>query len=248
MLVLVAGLAGSLLAGSPALAQSSNRPTGTTTQGLFGSNTVGGNASTRAPGSSSQGSGGGTGGTGGTAGTESARQNIALESRTLAPAVETQQVRGAFVGADGGDTGNFRSLQSGQARSGATNFAQLGNLFAQGMQSINQNNNQGRTQTPVRISLKLGFAPVPVSATQLTAFETRLTKLPGIQFVGPAQVTMEGRTAVLRGTVASEDARQLAEALAMMEPAVQNVRNELVVDLSATSAEPLPLGPASNSR
>ncbi len=246
ILLVAASLAALLWAVSPAFAQS--RSTGTTTQGLFGSNTVGGNASTRTP-TGSRGAGGSAGAgtsTPGTSGTESAQQNIALESRTLAPAVQTQQVRGAFVGADTADTGNFRSLQSGPSRAGGANFAQLGNLFAQGMQSINQNNNQGRSQTPVRISLKLGFAPQPVSTTQVTAFETRLTKLPGIQFVGPAQVTMEGRTAVLRGTVASEDSRQLAEALAMMEPAVQNVRNELVVDSTATSAEPLPLAPATS--
>ncbi len=232
------------LAASPARAQPMGRSTGggqtgTTTQGLFGANTVGGNASTRGgPGSRA-----GTGATN----TEAARQNIALESRTLAPAVETQQVRGAFVGADTGDTGNLRSLQTGPVRTQAANFSQLGNLFAQGMQQINQANNQGnRQQTPVRVSLRLGFTPQPVSRTTVTAFETRLTQLPGIHFVGPAQVTMEGRTAVLRGTVASEDDRQLAEALAMMEPAVQNVRNELVVDSSATAVEPLPLAPATS--
>ena len=233
-----------LLSASPALAQQMSRgntSTGRTTQGLFGANTVGGNASTQgAPSSRS--------GTGGAAATESARQNIALESRTLAPAVQTQQVRGAFVGADTGDTGNLRSLQTGPVRTQGANFAQLGNLFAQGMQQINQANNQGgRNQTPVRVSLRLGFTPPPVSQTRITAFETRLAQLPAIRFVGPLQVTMEGRTAVLRGTVASEDDRQLAEDLAMMEPAVQNVRNALVVDSSATSAESLPLAPATNS-
>ena len=233
-----------LLAVSPAQAQQMSRgntSTGRTTQGLFGTNTVGGNASTLgAPSARS--------GAGGAANTESAQQNVALARPTVAAQVVTQQERGAFVGADTADTGNIRSLQTGPVRTQGANFAQLGNLFAQGMQQINQANNQGsRNQTPVRVSLRLGFTPPPVSQARITAFETRLAQLPAIRFVGPAQVTMEGRTAVLRGTVASEDDRQLAEDLAMMEPAVQNVRNELVVDSSATSAEPLLLAPATSS-
>jgi hypothetical protein len=240
----LAAAAIAVLAALPAQAQTSrstaNRATGTTTQGLFGSNTVGGNASTMSPSSRA------ATGQAGTSGTQ--QQNIALEARTMAPAVATQQQPGAFIGADTGDTGNFRSRQTGAVRTTAPNFAQLGNLFAQGMQQINQANNQGnRQQTPVRVSLRLGFAPQPVAPVTVAAFESRLTQLPAIRFVGPAQVTMEGRTAVLRGTVASEDDRQLAEDLAMMEPAVQNVRNELVVDSTATAAEPLPLAPATRS-
>ena len=89
--------------------------------------------------------------------------------------------------------------------------------------------------------MKLGFKPQPVSTVRLQAFESRLTKLPGLQWVGPAEVRMEGRTAVLRGTVASADDRELAEALAKMEPDVLQVRNEIVVvDLPGTEAEAAP--------
>ncbi len=221
---------------SSALAQFS----GSTSQGLFGQNSVGGSTATR--------TGGSTGGTGSGTNAQNpfAQQNVAAGAMANAPTITTTQQRGAFVGADTADTANARSQQGAQTRSAQSNFAQLGNLFAQGLQGVNQNNNQSRSQTPIRIGLKLGFRPQPISQTAAATFQTRLVKLPGIRFIGPADVTLEGRTAVLRGTVATEEDRQLAEALAMMEPAVLDVRNELVVDLSATAAEPLPLAPATS--
>ena len=50
--------------------------------------------------------------------------------------------------------------------------------------------------------------------------------------VGGGQVTvlMEGSTAVLTGTVASEHARDVLESLAMLEPGIAEVRNELLVN------------------
>jgi hypothetical protein len=248
---LALGLATIALVAAPAWAQtrSSSGGLGSSSQGLFGQNTVGSSSNFAAPTASTGGSsnnmqsGGAT-----TAQNPFSQQNAALTASTQAPQITTTQQQGAFVGADTGDTGNLLSRQGAQARGFQNNnFAQLGNLFAQGMQSVNQNNQQGqqRSRTQVRIGLKLGFQPAPIAATSVAAFESRLVKLPGIRFIGPADVTLEGRTAVLRGTVASEDDRDLAEALAKMEPAVQNVRNELVVDSSARAAEELP--PASSS-
>ena len=68
-----------------------------------------------------------------------------------------------------------------------------------------------------------------------------------ISLWGPASVTMEGRTAVLRGKVATAEDRELAAALTLMEPDVKDVRNELVVDSLATPVEVLPLTPAVNA-
>jgi hypothetical protein len=166
----------------------------------------------------------------------------------MAPAVATTQQRGAFVGADTSDTTNARSLQGSNARRATPNngLAQLQNLFAQGLQNVNQGN-KAASQVQIPVALKLGFAPQPVAPARVQSFQTRLTKLPSIRFVGPASVTLEGRTAVLRGTVASEEDRELAAALAMMEPDVKDVRNELTVDSSATTAEELPMAPATNS-
>ncbi|MCA9132636.1 MAG: BON domain-containing protein [Planctomycetales bacterium] len=43
------------------------------------------------------------------------------------------------------------------------------------------------------------------------------------------QLEMEGRTAIIRGQVASEADVQLAERLLSLEPGIDSVRNELVV-------------------
>jgi hypothetical protein len=211
--------------------QTSSYYGGSSSQGLFGTNTVGGSQATNTGNSL----GGGSGATGEN---PFSQQNVAAGG-VARPQIETTQQRGAFVGADSSDTSNPRSMQGNQARSAQANFAQLGNLFAQGMQSVNQNNNtQNRNRPNIRIALRLGFRPAPVTPTSMVAMQTRLEKLPGIQFIGPSQVTMEGRTAVLKGTVASEEDRELAQALAMMEPDVLDVRNELLVDSSATTDSP----------
>jgi osmotically-inducible protein OsmY len=211
---------------------------GSSSQGLFGTNTVGGGQATNTGGSLG-GSGGGSGG-GTTAQNPFSQQNAALGGISR-PQIQTTQQPGDFVGADRADTTNPRSMQSTQTRSAQATFAQLGNLFAQGMQSVEQNNNtQNRNRPNIRIALRLGFRPAPVTQASAVAFQSRLLKLPGIRFSGPAQVTLEGRTAVLKGTVASEEDRELAQALAMMEPDVLDVQNELVVDSSATVEEELP--------
>jgi hypothetical protein len=239
------------LSSQPTWAQtrSSQSTTGASSPGLFGQNTVGSSSNFNAPSGSTGGGGGSSSGGSGSLNAQDpfAQQNIASQSR--APTIQTTQQRGAFVGADSSDSTNARSLQGTNARSqfGNNGLAQLQNLFQQGMQNINQGNQQG-AQVKIPVSLKLGFAPQPVSPVRVQAFETRFTKLPSVRFIGPSSVTLEGRTAVLRGMVASAEARELAEALAMMEPDVLNVRNELTVDSTATTPEAIPTVPATAPR
>lgn len=236
---------GIIFAASAASAQqTSSYYSGTQTNGLFGSNTLGGTSSGSTGNSLSSGSGGATGG-------GSAQQNVAVTARNTAPTVQLTQQRGAFVGADSSDTTNLRSLQNAtQGRNGgASGLAQLQSLFGGNPNALFGGQYQGATQTrpQVRLTLKLGFKPQPVSTTRVQMFESRLMKLPGINWAGPAQVMMEGRTAVLRGTVATEEDRDLAAALAKMEPDVLSVRNELVVADSPESAgESVPPAAASS--
>lgn len=214
----------------------------TTSSGLFGSRTSGGSTATSSGGAS----GGTSGGTAGAAsGGTQAAPNVASGAQNVASAaVQTVQTKGAFVGADSQDTTNARSLQAAAGQSGGTNangMNQLQNMFSQSLQQLNQQS-QKASRPKIRVPLKMGFPPQPASANYVQHFANHLTKLPGIRFVGPAEVTMEGRLAVLRGTVATEDDRRLAEALAMMEPEVLAVRNELKVDSTATTVEQLPPG------
>lgn len=230
-----------------------------TRNGMFGQTSVGGSAASRTPTASTGArtstgtSAGGTTGTtqgGVSAAASTGAPNVAIGAQNAASAVTLNQTRGAFVGADSSDAGvtNARSLmalqggaQGGAAgRSNTSGLNQLGNLFSQGLQQLNQQN-QRATRPKIRTPLRMGFQPQPVSLTHVRNFETRLTRLPGVRFVGAPEVMLEGRTAVLKGTVASEDDRRLAEALAKMDPEVLAVRNELKVDSSATrAAEELP--------
>lgn len=232
----------------PAIAQSR------TSAGLFGQTTTGTAASvgrtsggtisntgtlTNNTGTGSSGTSGGTGG-----GTTTNTGNVAAESaaNNLAnQAIQLQQTPGQFVGADSQDAVNLRSMQAaGQSRTGAqSGMNQLQNLFSQGLQQLNQQT-QRAARPQIRVPLRIGFQPQSVSVAHVRRFESHLAKLPAIRFIGPAQVVMEGRTAILRGTVATEDDRRLAERLAMMQPEILAVKNELQVDSSATTASPGP--------
>jgi len=60
----------------------------------------------------------------------------------------------------------------------------------------------------------------------------QLTKSKGISAVGPVTVEMQGQTAVLRGVVATGHDRDLAARLALLEPGVSQIQNELQVQES----------------
>ena len=65
-----------------------------------------------------------------------------------------------------------------------------------------------------------------------------------IRRYGPLQVTMEGRTATIRGAVASAYEREIVGNLVMFEPGVSQVQNQLTVGPPAAAAD-APLPPAS---
>ena len=120
------------------------------------------------------------------------------------------------------------------------NNNQFANLFSQIGRSINQGGNfnqqggRNAARSTIRIPLRLGFAPKPISVPQFTAkFEGRIANLHGLSTIGPIRVTMDGSTAVLTGVVASEQDRQMAEGVALLEPEVETVRNELKVQPGA---------------
>jgi len=132
-----------------------------------------------------------------------------------------------------GGAGGLTSLRSSLQGSRQNSFN------AQQAQRSRQGGTQGQTQ--IRIPLRLGFQPQVVAAPRFnTSFADRLAKMPSFQRVGPINVSLEGRTAILRGTVASESDRQLAASLARLEPEVLAVQNELVVGSTETTGEVLP--------
>jgi hypothetical protein len=116
---------------------------------------------------------------------------------------------------------------------GGMNFLGSSNFLGGGM---NQNNQPAPMGYRVNFVDSKAPASAPVSATLTVHVEARdrLAGSPALQGSQNLQVLMAGDTAVLRGIVLSDNAKRLASALALLEPGVYNVDNQLVV------ASPLP--------
>lgn len=197
---------------------------GSTSSGMFGNRNLGGGTSF---GRNSGQSGMGAGGVG------NAATGAALtgNERFLA-----QNRQGAFVGADSRDTANVRGQST---RTGGLGGMQglFGNqgLFGQmnRMQQFQGNQNMGRNNQQLRVRMTMGGATPnlrPTPPTRVTSgFQVRLNRLPALQVVSPIEAIADGPVLVLRGEVASEGDRQMVEDLAMLEPEVTQVRNEIVV-------------------
>jgi osmotically-inducible protein OsmY len=99
-----------------------------------------------------------------------------------------------------------------------------------------QQQQQGQRQ--IRTKLVIGFqAPTvapEVANVKVEALLNRGLELPAGSTVA---VSMQGSTAVLRGSVNSEYDRGLAERLALLEPGIVAVQNELTVNLPAPTPE-----------
>jgi osmotically-inducible protein OsmY len=136
-------------------------------------------------------------------------------------------------------------------------MGQMGRAGAQFFNNMNRNmanRNRNRQQQgqmeenerpPVRIRLEVGFnAPQAAPTAVATALNTRLERLAVDHNIGQPQITVEGDTVVLRGTVESESQRRVLERFVLLEPGVMQVRNDLVVAAPTIeelpAAEPLP--------
>jgi hypothetical protein len=92
-------------------------------------------------------------------------------------------------------------------------------------------NQNGRNNRQVRHSLRVGFDYVGMTNTaRASNINTKLTKitLPPRLKGANVDVALEGRTAVLRGTVKNAEAAKMIERLVLLEPGVDEVRSELV--------------------
>ena len=235
---------GAFIIGSEAMAQvaiSGGSPRGSTSAGMFGTTTLGAGTTSNMQSSSRSATGATSGSSFGTA----PSMQMAGQSGTMAQP-------GGYVGASSANVTNFMSQLAGGATAQRGNsFSSLANLIQQTQQNAfntqaaqrNSRGGQGRTQVQLVVPLRVGFQAVPVSTASFNAgFSERLAKMPALGGSGSIAVALEGRTAVLRGTVASEPDRQLAEMLALLEPEVLQVRNELQV--APVGTQPELLGPA----
>ncbi|MFM7072447.1 MAG: BON domain-containing protein [Planctomycetota bacterium] len=121
----------------------------------------------------------------------------------------------------------------GMGRMGA-----FGNMFGNQF-GMNQGMNQQGGTSKLRIPTKIGFAAsaTPAVATARSQkFASRIPKIPSFKGVSGLSVQMAGETAVIRGTVQSEEQKELVERLAKLEPGISDVQNELEVVPPAEAA------------
>jgi len=230
------GLACTLTMASVCVAQSR----GTTTQSMFGTSQVGSPSGASAAGSGS-GMTMGQSSTNGNASTPGSATGTTGNSLGLGANMQNFTAGGAtgFVGSSANSIANqfSRVGTQGAVQAGRVNFGSLTNLMNQSRQNqFNQQQAQkaaraaSQPQGQFRVPLRLGFQPTSASNLATSAAMTqRMIKMPGLSQAGSINASLEGQTAVLRGTVPTEADRKLAEALMKLEPGVIGVRNELVV-------------------
>ena len=143
---------------------------------------------------------------------------------------DLQALFGAMNATGGGSTG--RATRASNAR-GANQAGRGNNAAGRGRGAV----------TELRTTLRLGFEPSrPVPSRVATILTDRLARSTRIHVVGPVTVDVRDDTTILRGEVATRHDRMLAEQLALLEPGVRRVKNELVVtgETTTPAAKALP--------
>ncbi|MFT3879737.1 MAG: BON domain-containing protein [Gemmatales bacterium] len=132
---------------------------------------------------------------------------------------------GLNSGGLGGGFGNRGMMGGGTGFLGGNQGGFMG-----GMNNQQNNTAQGTMGYQVNYG-GTGSAQLPVTTnlTPNTDFQQRLQTSPGMQSASGLQVFTTGNTAILRGQVGSDYAKQLAAAMIRLEPGVYDVQNELVV-------------------
>jgi hypothetical protein len=224
----------------------------TTTTGLFGGQTLGSNTGARPATTGNSGITSGMGNSGNNNGNAGGSAGVGGTSFGTGLVSGMQQLRAGgdsgFVGASAASIGANPLSRIGTAGGPQTaqrlNFGQLGQLMTVSRQNqFNQQQAQRNTRTTnqqqgqFRVPLRLGFQPPPPQPQAFALVAVRLNRTPALAKIGAIEASLVGRKAVLRGTVATEADRELAEALVRLEPAVMEVDNQL----SLASPQTLPV-------
>jgi osmotically-inducible protein OsmY len=151
-----------------------------------------------------------------------------------------------FIGNESGDVAGFFSMLTG-GRTGNVQTNNQRRRDPEAQQNVNtggQQNNQNNQRRMYRTTRTVAFDYTPSASPDLSAtVSRRIQRAPAIRTRSAIDVQIVGRTAVLRGVVATQHDRELAERLASLEPGVSTVQNELEV----AQSPPAPLaaeGPA----
>jgi hypothetical protein len=135
---------------------------------------------------------------------------------------------------------NNRNLQNLGNLSGGFQGGQLGGQYGNraggniGNQMGNTGNSAANTAAQPGYVLRPGFnVSAPANAEVPVRVQKVLVASSSLPSAGSFALTMEGSVLVMKGQVASESEKRLAEAMLHLEPGVYEVRNELQVSAEA---------------
>ncbi len=150
---------------------------------------------------------------------------------------------GAFVGTTAADAQNFLGAIQAGANAGR-GFGMGGPRAGQGGRRGDPNRGQGsgrrgRRAADLRISLHAAFDYPKASAGQVGLMMTRrLDKSLGVLGGSELDVEIRDGTAILRGVIATDHDRRVAERIVRLEPGVWRVKNELTVPETVPKPSP----------
>lgn len=148
----------------------------------------------------------------------------ALRDQTGQTGQTGQMTQGFGRGTTGFNTGGLNQF---------SNLSRMSNMFG------GRTGQRGPTRMNMRTSVQLGFPAPTVQASPAVVsnrVQTQIARIPRIQEMGSVTVEMQGRTAVLRGQVATEQDRALVAKMLLLEPGISDVQNELTFAPPADSA------------
>ncbi|QDV43622.1 BON domain protein [Stieleria neptunia] len=142
--------------------------------------------------------------------------------------IGTAATQGFGIAAEGGAGTAGRT--TGGAGGGGFGGGGLGGLF--GALGGAFGGHGTSSQKPIiRVRLRSAIEVPPRAASEVQQSARRaLNSLPPNRRIRGVNVTMNGPTAILSGTVASEKDRRMSELLMRLEPGVKQVDNQVVVD------------------
>lgn len=146
-----------------------------------------------------------------------------------------------FVGRDASD---MQSVFNNLGRNSNQFFQQLNRTMGagRGRQTNQQPENQ---RPPVHIQLHVAFDYArPTPTVVASSVRNRLEKVLAEHQVSQPQVIMNGHTAILRGTAASESQRLVLGNLVQLEPGVTAVENQMTVPTAVATP---PVAPESDN-
>jgi osmotically-inducible protein OsmY len=152
-------------------------------------------------------------------------------------------------GINGAQNGAMQNGINGQRGAGQFGAGQMGAAGGQygGAGAYRQNNRntnrqqaanaqgvRSRTEIPIATTYSIGFnTPIAAPTALSTKISDQLNRWHSIASAGGVNVQIVGKTVVLQGKVPSDHDRDMAAKLAMLEPGVSQVKNELQVTGSA---------------